>query len=309
MTEKELPKELSLERKKLPSQSETIQVKKREIPVQDVNLDDYNEKIDLIHEQLMSELTPIEKDVLSVASNILKMKRYPAEINTERIEKMTPLVEKIYSKSVGMFLNQKGYDKESIFKAIQSLEKKNWIITGQRMTKEEILNNPIKKEILAFIEKYPAIHARDSRISEYLHITRNPFIKHMASLEAFGLIRSSKIGSTLNYFPVDLPDVFDDLAVLFQNDILVQIVNEFIKSKDITLMQLSETIGVYHRAIQYHIKKLLNHNILMKTTAEDLGIANEENTDSRRKYYKVNLDLIARYNRLFKIPPFNELIE
>ena len=166
------------------------------------------------------------------------------------------------------------------------------------------MKNPIKKEILSFIQKYPGIHARDEKIEEILHITRNPFIKHMATLEAFALIRSSKIGSTLNYFPADLPDVFDDLAVLFQNDIVKEIVHSFI-GKHMTLMELAEKIGVYHRAIQYHIKTLLKHNVLLELDPNEANLKGEK-IDSRRKYYQVNSGLLERYNRLFKIPPFVE---
>jgi hypothetical protein len=301
MAQRELPNEL---KKKQDSSSKTVAKAMEEIPLDDEQDSDYDVRIDQLRDELLSELTPIEKDVLGVAKEILKLKKYPAELSLERVELMSPMVDKIYSKAIARFENQKGYKKDAIFSAIQSLESKKWIITNQRTTKAEILKNPIKKEILTFIQKYPGIHARDGKIEEILHITRNPFIKHMATLEAFGLIRSSKIGSTLNYFPSDLPDVFDDLAVLFQNEIVTEIVHSFI-NKHMTLMELAEKIGVYHRAIQYHIKTLLKHNVLLEIDPTEVDL-NGGKIDSRRKYYQVNSGLLERYNRLFKIPPFVE---
>ncbi|TFG20514.1 MAG: hypothetical protein EU530_02835 [Promethearchaeota archaeon] len=303
MAQREIPKEL---KEKQDSSSNTVAKTIQEIPFDQEEDSDYKVRIDQLRDELLSELTPIETDVLSVAREILKLKKYPAEITLDRVELMSPMVDKIYSKAIARFENQKGYKKDSIFSAIQSLESKKWIITDQRTTKADILKNPIKKEIISFIQKYPGIHARDEKIEEILHITRNPFIKHMATLEAFGLIRSSKIGSTLNYFPADLPDVFDDLAVLFQNDIVTEIVRSFIE-KHMTLMELAEKIGVYHRAIQYHIKTLIEHNVLMEIDASDADLKGEK-PDSRRKYYQINTGLLERYNRLFKIPPFVEYL-
>jgi septum formation topological specificity factor MinE len=302
MAQDEIPKEL---KKKQEASSSTVAKTLEEIPIDEEQDSDYGQLIDQLRDELLSELTPIEKDVLGVAKEILKLKKYPAEISVERVELASPMVDKIYAKSIARFENQKGYKKDAIFSAIKSLETKKWIITNQRTTKAEILKNPIKKEILTFVQKYPGVHARDDKIEEILHITRNPFIKHMATLEAFGLIRSSKIGATLNYFPADLPDVFDDLAVLFQNEIVIEIVRSFI-TKHMTLMELAEKIGVYHRAIQYHIKTLLKNNVLMEIDPTEADLEPGEKIDSRRKYYAVNSGLLERYNRLFKIPPFIE---
>lgn len=305
MAEKELQKE------KVVREKDPIVISKSSFIIDSSQIEEegpevYYAKIALIQKQLLSELTPIETDVLSVAREMLKKKRLPAEIKTERIETISPMVDQIYAKSIARFLNQKDYKKESIFMAIKSLEQKRWIITGQRSTKEEILNNPIKKKILGFIEKYPGIHARDTKIVSQLKMTRNPFIKHMVSLEAFNLVRSSKVGSTLNYFPVDLPDVFDDLTVQFHNPIVVDIIKLFLKDERKTLMSMAQQLGVYHRAIQYHIKLLLKNNVLLNVTSEEIEKKYNEKVDTRRKYYRVNQDLLLRYNRLFRIPPFSE---
>ncbi len=306
MAEKELQKE------KVVREKEPIVISESSVIIDSSQIEEedgpevYDAKIALIQKQLLSELTPIETDVLSVAREMLKKKRLPAEIKTERIETISPMVDQIYAKSIARFFNQKNYQKESIFLAIKSLEQKRWIITGQRSTKQEILNNPIKKKILAFVEKYPGIHARDTKIVSQLNMTRNPFIKHMVSLEAFNLIRSNKIGSTLNYFPIDLPDVFDDLTVQFHNPIVVDIIKLFLKDQRMTLMSMAQQLGVFHRAIQYHIKLLLKNNVLLNVTSEEIEKKYNEKVDTRRRYYRINQDLLLRYNRLFRIPPFSE---
>ena len=52
---------------------------------------------------------------------MLKLKKYPDNITLERVELMSPMVDKIYSKAIARFENQKGYKKDAIFSAIQRL--------------------------------------------------------------------------------------------------------------------------------------------------------------------------------------------
>jgi len=268
------------------------------------SLDVYLNKIDKIHQELISSLTEIEKDVLSVANEIIKKKKFEPKFETDRIEKMSPMVEEIYSKCIAKFNIQKGYEKQAIFNALLSLERKKWIITNQRITRDMILKNPIKRKILAFIEKYPGIHARDPRIEQELQITRIPFLKHISSLEAFGFIRSCRIGGTLNFFPADLPNHFDELAVIFQNEIVVKIIQLLFENPNMTLVELANEIGVYHRAIQYHIDNLIKFNVLINIQDNDELPEEITKYDGRRNYYEVNKDLLIQYNSIFKFPPF-----
>ena len=161
------------------------------------------------------QLKPLEKEILEIAESILKKKKFVATIKVERVEMMSPLVEELYSKCIAKLTHTKGYPKEEIFQTIQNLEHNLWIVTDQRRTKEEIINNPILTRILDFIYTHPGTHARDPAIETEIGISRNPFIKHITILKAFGLIRSKKIGRTENYFVSGTPEDFDELKVLF----------------------------------------------------------------------------------------------
>ncbi|MBD3340072.1 MAG: hypothetical protein GF353_13240, partial [Candidatus Lokiarchaeota archaeon] len=149
----------------------------------------------------IEELPEIEKDVLKIAQDILKLKRYDAEFEVESKNKLQkyPIIEKLYAKCIAKLSYNKGYSKEEIFLAIRKLEEKNWIVTNERRTKLEILENEKLNEILEFIRENPGIHARDEKIEKKVGITRTPFLKHIITLERFDLIRSKKIGKTLHY--------------------------------------------------------------------------------------------------------------
>ena len=111
-------------------------------PLQDVKIE--KRELQIEPEPLIEELTEIEVDVLNIAKDILKLKRYDSdfEIDVSEAElQKFPIIEKLYAKSIAKLAYKKGYSKEEIFLAIRSLEEKNWIVTKERRTKLEILNN------------------------------------------------------------------------------------------------------------------------------------------------------------------------
>jgi hypothetical protein len=72
MAQREIPKEL---KEKQDSSSNTVAKAIQEIPFDEEEEDsDYEDRIDQLRDELLSELTPIETDVLSVAREILKLK-------------------------------------------------------------------------------------------------------------------------------------------------------------------------------------------------------------------------------------------
>ena len=239
-------------------------------------------------EDQFEDLSVLEKLIIEIAKTVLKKKRYEATISTQRPENMSPLVEELYDKCVAKLTHTRGYSRDLIFKTIQKLHDEKWIITDQRRTRKEILASETLRDVLEFIHNHPGTHARNEEIQEHLKITRNPFIKHVMVLEAFGLIRSKKIGRTLNYFVTDLPVKYDELVVLFANPMVPEIIYEFIKDGNISLSEIARKLDVYHGAIQYHVKKLKSLDILIKNNGN----------------WEINKKLLTDYNKMFDFPPF-----
>ena len=261
--------------------------------------EDVEEYIDI---NIVDDLTEVEYDVLNVAKEVLKLKRYDAEFeiedDREKIQKY-PIIEKLYAQCIGKLSYRKGYSKEDIFLAIRTLEKKNWIVTKERRTKLEILTNKKSVKILDFIKENPGVHARDERIEKELNISRTPFLKHIMTLERFKLIRSKKIGKSLHYFIVDVPEDYDNLKVIFLNPLIPQILEEIFKDEEITISRMADTLDIYSGTIQYHIKKLIELNLLKIT----------KNMKTNKKIYLANFELLKEYNKFFKEPDFSSLLK
>ena len=250
----------------------------------------------------VEDLTEIEKDVLSIAQNILKLKRYDADfdidVSSEAELQKFPIIEKLYAKSIAKLAYKKGYSKEEIFLTIRSLEQKNWIVTKERRTKLEILNNEKLAKILKFIEKNPGIHARNEKIEEELEITRTPFLKHIMTLERFKLIRSKKIGKSLHFFLADVPEDYDKYKVIFSNPMIPKIIEEIFKDENIAISKIGEILDVYSGTIQYHMKKL-----------KDLDLVKSVRTQKAEKIHVINVELLTRFNEFFDEPDFSKLLK
>ena len=249
---------------------------------------------------LIEELTEVERDVLEIAQNILKLKRYEAEFEIESISQIQkfPIIEKLYAKCIAKLSYKKGYSKEEIFLAIRSLEEKNWIVTSERRTKLEILTNEKLERILDFIRNNPGIHARDNKIEKELNITRTPFLKHVMTLERFNLIRSKKIGKSLHYFLSEVPNDYDNLKVIFLNPMIPQILEEIFKDESVSVRKIGENLDIYSGTILYHINKLKGLNLVKSTKNK-----------SDKKIFLVNIELLKIYNDFFKEPDFSNLLQ
>ncbi|UCC19708.1 MAG: winged helix-turn-helix transcriptional regulator [Promethearchaeota archaeon] len=255
---------------------------------------------EVIKEEIVEELSEIEKDVLEIAEDILKLKRYDTEFEIEseaQIQKY-PIIEKLYAKCIAKLSYKKGYSKEEIFLAIRSLEEKNWIVTNERRTKLEILTNEKLVHILDFIKENPGIHARDDKIEEELEITRTPFLKHVITLERFKLIRSKKIGKTLHYFLSDVPEDYDKFKIIFLNPLIPNILEEIFKDETVTVSKMGENLDIYSGTILYHIKKL-----------KDLNIVRSAKNKSGKKIFLINIELLKKYNDFFDEPDFSQLLK
>ncbi|TXT65626.1 MAG: hypothetical protein BAJALOKI3v1_90069 [Promethearchaeota archaeon] len=249
---------------------------------------------------LIGELSEIEKEVLEVAEDILKLKRYDTEFEVESQAKIQkyPIIEKLYATCIAKLAYNKGYSKEDLFLAIRSLEEKNWIVTNERRTKLEILSNDKLSAILDFIGENPGIHARDEKIEEELGITRTPFLKHIMTLENFELIRSKKIGKTLHYFLKDVPEDYDKFKALFLNPLIPQIIEELFRDESIAISTIAEKLDVYPGTINYHLNKMKKMD-LIKSSKNNEG----------KKIHIANIDLLKQYNSIFKEPNFSELLK
>ena len=280
---------------------------KREIMLDNSVIQKKNHSFSLkIEENLIKEspvsidqLSKIEKDVLVIAKEIFKSKKYNTNfsINNKSDIERYPIIGQLFTTCISKLYYSKGYSKKQIFLAIQNLEHEGWIVSERRRTKLEILNDENYKQVIEFIRNNPGIHAFDKKIEKDLGITRSPFIKRVIHLMHFKLIRAHKIGKIVHFFLDDIPSQYDELRALFLNPLNAKLIKEISKDVYITGLQLGNILNEPVHKIHYYLKKL-----------KDLKIIGKWKDKTGKSFYEVNKFLLFSYNKVFKEPNFINLI-
>ncbi len=246
----------------------------------------------------INQLSEIEKDVLNLAEEVFKQKKYDSKfsLKTQFDIERYPIIEQLFSKCISKFHYRKGYSKEEIFLAIRTLEKEGWIVSEGRRTKLEILNDDNYKRVIEFIGKNPGIHALDHKVEKELGITRNPFLKRAIRLLKYKIIRTHKIGKLLHFFLISTPSQYDELKALFLNPLIPKIIMEISKDQKISGIQLGDILNETVHKIHYYLKKI-----------KMLEIIKRKKNQSGRRLYWINKNLLLNYNKVFKEPNFSYL--
>jgi len=263
-------------------------IKKKQIPLLS---HDRKKKIATKSLGSFDKLSEIEKDVLNIAEEIFKLKKYDTKFsikNKSDLEKY-PIIGKLYSSCISKLHYSKGYNKEEIFLAIRNLENECWIVPEGRRTKLEILNDDNYKKVIEFIRNNPGVHALDNKIEEKLGITRSPFIKRVITLLRYKIIRTHKIGKILHFFLEEIPPDHDELKALFLNPLIPKLIKEISKNTYISGIQLGNVLNEPVHKIHYYLKKI-----------KDLNIVKKIKDKTGRECYWINNNLIFSYNKVFK---------
>jgi len=291
---------MSLERN---VKKELIKKKKREILLDHGSIQKKNHssssniKENIVKKSLVSsdQLSKIEKDVLAIAEEIFKLKKYYTNFSIKNkldIERY-PIIGQLFAACVSKLHYSKGYSKEQIFLAIRNLENEGWIVSEGRRTKLEILNDDNYKKVIEFIRNNPGIHALDNKVKEKLGITRSPFIKRVIILMHYKIIRAHKIGKIVHFFLEDTPPHHDELKALFLNPLIPNLIKEISKNIYVSGIQLGNILNEPVHKIHYYIKKI-----------KDLKIIKKIKDETGRGCYRINNNLLSNYNEVFKEPRF-----
>jgi hypothetical protein len=243
----------------------------------------------------INNLSEIERDVLNLAEEIFKLRKYNSKFNieTKRDLERYPIIGQLYSNCISKFHYSKGYSKEELFTTIRILEKKGWIVSEGRRTKLEILKDDKYKNLIELIRRNPGIYALDQKVEEELGITRTPFIKRILVLLRYKIIRIRKIGKIVHYFLEKTPSSFDELKALFLNPLVPRIISEILKDKTISRIQLSNKLNEPVHKIHYYLIKIKN-----------LEVVKDIRDNNGKKVLWINKDLLSDYNKVFKDPSF-----
>lgn len=184
------------------------------------------------------------------------------EITKEFIKKNQILkVKKIYNIAVRSL----DISTRDILEIIQFLNNKKILIDGSKHTRDTILLNLYRKKMLNVIDCYNG--ATFSYLREKIFTDRSgsagQLLWHINMLLKFKYIKKIKVGNYSLFLPMDLDDDLGKLCFFMKDDLNRIIINLFMNHKKIKKPQVYKEINFKRENVNYRLKILIDHQILI----------------------------------------------
>ena len=211
---------------------------------------------------MSEELSKQEKLVYDIIQDYFKKKR-PAEM-----KELVPLITSRLSKqSIDINSNK-------VKQIVKTLKKKNLIVEGSILTKDDILKNETRKKIYDFICKNSAVYFH--QIMKGLDLPTHSVIWHVNFLHLFNFIERIKIEKHYNhyiYFDKNL-DSLQARKIYFKNHKRCKQIIEHLKNDNegCTKTQLSRELRMHPNTIKKYINELEVLNIVSKSKSSNKNL-------------------------------------
>lgn len=147
-----------------------------------------------------------------------------------------------------------------------------------RLRKKDILEHFVRGRIYGYIESNPGEHY--SAILRQLGMKNGALAYHLSILEKEGFIKSYRDGMYRRYYPKGMKLTKKTLSKNIRSDYITEngavtesirlsksqekIIEAIKKNKGITQKEIAKMIGTTKQNVNYHIKLMLNANIIKK---------------------------------------------
>ena len=161
---------------------------------------------------------------------------------------------------------------------IDSLIKKNIILEGSKLTRETILLNSNRYQILNLIKENPGIYKNS--LAKKLNLCPYVINWHLSMLIKFHIVRERNIDEHISYYEFSLNTQSDKIFHTISKDRCMRII-EFLKmsKKGCTKYQIAKVLHMHYNTIIKYLNKLEEYNLLIrkKDTNKELLFLNISN--------------------------------
>lgn len=214
-----------------------------------------------------------EKIVLSIIEEYLEKNRY------FKSKEIVPYINSRLAKS-SININEEG-----IKAILNSLVKKNLIVEGSKLIREDVLLNSNRKDILDYIKKNQGINF--NKIVNGLNLSIPVVEWHLNILLLFNFIRKVKIDNLDAYFDLHIKPEDEKVIHLLTREKCKKII-EYLKinGEGVTKNQLHEMTKLHPNTITKYVDKL-----------DEFGLLKSEVSSNKILYY-LNMDYFKELNNI-----------
>ena len=173
--------------------------------------------------------------------------------------------------------SNQNFNRNSILRVIKSLIKRNLIMPGSKLAREDILTVPQRVEILDYITAMPGTNMKE--IMEFNEIGSSHAVWHLTYLEKFQFVRSVKFGNQKAYFKADFQEKYDEIFFYLRNTKVKKIIKLLKEKKSVTPTKISDQLNIHYNTIKKYLHTLKKFNLL------------KEIDEGYKKEYLINQDM------------------
>jgi len=175
-------------------------------------------------------------------------------------------------------------NRDKIEKILKILLEKNLIIPGAKLVKENILENPRRKEIYKYVCDNPSCNIND--IMNILQIGSNQVLWHLKFLTKFQFIRRVEFDNQKTFFKFQLNEYYDKLFYYLRNESIIKILKLLKSSNEgINPTKISKLLKMHYYTLKKYLNVLSRLNLILLDYDENSYNLNRE------VYYKILGDL------------------
>lgn len=176
------------------------------------------------------------------------------------------------------------YPNAEISKAIKSLVQKRYIIKGTSLTRDDVLQNAVRKRILTYIQINPGAYNR--KIRRECSLGSNEFKWHLGMLIKFGFVKKVQFTSrSYGYFENREYMGHEMDLFLLQNEKVSCIIN-FLTEKPASISEIARELEIHYNTVQKYISLLMEREIIHEIIQNDTII------------YKINEELLVKLKKI-----------
>ena len=170
---------------------------------------------------------------------------------------------------------------------IKSLIKKRVIISGTKLMKKDITENPTRNKIYKYIRQNPGKNINE--VMKQHKLGSNLALWHLSALEKFQFIRSRKIGNRNLFFKFDSNTKYDEIYY-YMNIRVVQTIVKFMKNENraLKITEIVEGLKKNHNTIKKYLETLTNLKLV------------EIEKEKSRNLYKINQEKYLKIVKLMR---------
>ena len=136
-------------------------------------------------------------------------------------------------------------------------------LEGSKLTREQILLNENRKNILEFIIKNPGSNVND--VIKEFNLGPHSVRWHISMLKKFGYIKSTKILNNVIFFEINFPEEKQEIAFVLKRPKSQKILNAIMEHQGINMTGLAEITETSFSTLSYNIDILEGIELVKKT--------------------------------------------